>query len=144
MKKKMYAALLLAAALVVAPLGQLTGSIASASSNNSNRNVVTEAIDNSIGIKINQAVENAVATGAGTGTVTINGAEYGISTFGRNIMQKLNDAKVNAVITYDYKGNHYVITIPAGQAPVDENVPWCGPMYLYSKFFSTAVVTPIK
>ena len=103
-----------------------------------------EAVEKAISLKIDQAVEAAVAAGDEAGVVEINGVELGISTFSSDVMQKLNDANVDAVITYDYDGNHYVITIPAGMAPVEEDVPWCGPLYLYAKFFDTAVVTPIE
>ena len=103
-----------------------------------------EAVEKAISLKIDQAVEAAVAAGDEAGVVEIDGVELGISTFSSDVMQKLNDANVDAVITYDYDGNHYVITIPAGMAPVEEDVPWCGPLYLYAKFFDTAVVTPIE
>lgn len=80
---------------------------------------------------------------AGSSTAVFDGRYYGINTLSRDLMREINRRGVNMVFKYTYNEYHYEITIPAGQAPVNENVPWCGPMYLYSLFADTAVVTPV-
>lgn len=80
---------------------------------------------------------------SGSATAVFDGRYYGINTLSRDLMGEINRRGVSMVFKYTYSGYNYEITIPAGQAPVNPDVPWCGPMYLYVLFADTAVVTPI-
>lgn len=86
-------------------------------------------------------IDEALQTGSTT--AVFDGKVYGINTLSRDLMGEVNRRGVDMVFKYTYNGYNYEITIPAGQAPVDPNVKWCGPMYLYSLFADTAVVTPV-
>ena len=88
-----------------------------------------------------QEIDRALQTGSTT--AVFDGKIYGINTLSRDLMGEVNRRGVDMVFKYTYNGYNYEITIPAGQAPVDPNVKWCGPMYLYSLFADTAVVTPV-
>ena len=86
-------------------------------------------------------IDEALQTGSAT--AVFDGRIYGINTLSRDLMGEINRRGVSMVFKYTYNGYYYEITIPAGQAPTDPNVPWCGPMYLYGLFEDTAVVTPV-
>lgn len=98
----------------------------------------------SIKMEIERAAEKASEAGISVGRVVIDGNDYGINAFYIDTMKELNEANVDAVLKYDYEGYHYEILIPAGEAPVYEDIPWYGPMYLYGSFLDTATVTPIE
>lgn len=93
--------------------------------------------------RIDRAIAEAVAKRNEEGMIRIDGRALGISTLSRDVMRAINNAGLDAEFSYDYGGHHYVIIIPAGQAPVLDDVPYCGPMYLWSLFGRNGVVTPI-
>lgn len=103
-----------------------------------------QKVSDRIDREISKAISQSISEGGAHGCAKIDGRAHGIHTLSCDTMKKLNDANIDAEFSFDYEGNHYVITIPAGQAPVSEDVPWCGPMYLMSLFADSAVVTPIE
>lgn len=119
MKKKFYAALLLVGALVVAPIGHLTGVIASASSNNS------VASANSTKAYEAQFINEVTYAESGS-TVRMKD----VQTLSSDFMKTLSEKNVTVVLEYTYKGVDYVVTIPAGGVIITPDVPYYGPLYL--------------
>ncbi len=102
-------------------------------------------IEGSIRTDISIAVSKAAKQpGAASPVINIDGRRLQINTLSREIIRALNKAGVGAVFSFDYMGQHYVITIPAGKTLIKDDVPWLGPKYLMSLYGDTAVVTPIK
>lgn len=102
----------------------------------------TETVDEKVQNEAVKEIDRVLQTGSAT--ATFDGRIYGINTLSRDLMGEINRRGVSMVFKYIYNGYYYEITIPAGQAPTDPDVPWCGPMYLYSLFADTAVVTPVE
>lgn len=101
----------------------------------------TKTADEKIQDEAIREIDKALQTGSAT--AVFDGRIYGINTLSRDLMGEINRRGVSMVFKYTYSGYNYEITIPAGQAPVNPDVPWCGPMYLYAMFADTAVVMPI-
>lgn len=101
----------------------------------------TKTVDEKIQNEAVREIDRALQ--AGSATAVFDGRIYGINTLSRDLMGEINRRGIDMVFKYTYNGYYYEITIPAGQAPIDPNVPWCGPMYLYGLFADTAVVTPV-
>ena len=124
-----------------------SGGSSEATTNESNESkeskTVEQKMTEKIDVAVDKAVQEAAAAGKETGSVRIDGRELGISTLSRDTIKLLSDSKVDAVFSFDYKGYHYVLTIPAGATPLDDDIPWYGPMYLMSLYGQTATVTPI-
>lgn len=53
-----------------------------------------------------------------------------INALNRNILRRLNERGVSLEMEYTYEGKNYKIFIPAGKAVIDDDVFYCGPLYL--------------
>jgi len=96
--------------------------------------------------RVNGKIEGEIfkSVSEGSSTVKIDGTLYGINSLSRDMIKELSDYELDAEFTFNYDGSHYVVTIPAGTAPVSEEVSWYGPKYLMSLYGDTASVTPIE
>ncbi len=134
MKKKVFAALLLVGALVVAPIGQssengigasigrLTGIVASATSNNSVSRTHTERY-------VSRLINQVTSAPSGS-TVRMKD----VDTLSRDFIKELSrKGDVTVVLEYTHGGVDYVVTIPAGGV-IDTGVEWYGPLYLASLY----------
>lgn len=144
MKKKIFAALLMAGTLAVVPCGNLFSMMVTASTNNTvsagssataSANNTVSAGSSSTGASAFQVSEanlrNEIITAEAGSTVTIT-REQGINTLSNALMKTLlKRGDVALVFEYSYKGVDYTIEIPAGEA-LDDDIPWYGPLYLYS------------
>jgi len=66
-----------------------------------------------------------------------------ITTLSLSVMKMIkNHPNVNLDMTYTYMGVAYHVVIPGGTSVVaDENIPWYGPLWLYSKYGAGTVST---
>lgn len=96
--------------------------------------------------KISERMDRDIcmAQADGMEVAVIDGSQYGINSLSRDIIKRLSDVDMDARFSFDYDGNHYVITIPAGETPVSDDVLWYGPKYLISLYGDTASVTPLE
>lgn len=141
MGKRKRVCMMLAAVLLLANMSGMTVFAEDTGGRSSVAEIEHKAMKN-ITNDILNSLDEAERTGAAT--VTIDGVLYGINTLSRDMMLKIHDAGVDVIFSYHYKGNHYVITIPAEKAVVDEDIPWCGPLYLAGTFYENAVIEPIQ
>lgn len=113
------------------PVQQLTANV---------ENAVTQRIEKVVAAAVEAGVspEEAVAQTV----VHLDGRSLGTNMFSVETMNVFKKANVDIEFSYDYNGYHYVILIPAGEIPIDEDIPWYGPLYL-EKLFG-AVKTPIE
>lgn len=102
-----------------------------------------QKINAKLDVAIDKAAQEAAAAGKETGSIRIDGREMGINTLSRDLIVLLSDSKVDAEFLFNYEGYCYTLYIPAGATPIDEDIPWYGPMYLLSLYWQTATVTPI-
>ena len=84
------------------------------------------------------------ALSEGSSTVKIDGVQYGVNSLSRDMIKQLSNSGLNAEFSFNYDGSHYVITIPAGETPISDDVLWYGPKYLISLYGNTASVAPIE
>lgn len=56
--------------------------------------------------------------------------KHDINALNRNILRRLNERGVSLEMEYTYEGKDYKIFIPAGEAVIDDDVFYCGPLYL--------------
>lgn len=118
MKKKIFAALLTAGALLVVPVGgNFAGLVASASSNNSMAEREQAYLTQ---------INNRVAKAESGATVRMNDVTTLSSDFIKELAARDD---VTVVLEYTYMGVDYVVTIPAGGV-IDTGVKWYGPLYL--------------
>lgn len=150
MKKKIFAALLMAGALAVVPCGNLfsmmvtasTNSTVSAGSNataSANNTVSAGSSTGASAFQVSEAkLQNKIITAEAGSTVTIT-RNQGINTLSNAFMKTLlKRGDVALVFEYSYKGVDYTIEIPAGEA-LDDDIPWYGPLYLYSIYGKNSI-----
>ena len=134
MKRKIFAALLMAGALAVVPCGNLFSMVATASTNNTvsaGSSSVTASANNTVSANYEAKFEKEIALAKEGGTVTIT-RDQGINTLSNDLMKTLLErGDVTLVLECSYAGVDYTIVIPAGKA-VDNDIPWYGPLYLLS------------
>lgn len=87
---------------------------------------------NSLLMNINQ-VENSIKAEKVTADTPakVNLGNY--NSLSANTMTKLENANVDIILTYQYKGKTYTVKIPKGYK-FDNNIPWYGPLYMYQLF----------
>lgn len=107
-----------------------------------NKKDTQKSAEQRISGRMDQEIFNALSEGSST--VKIDGSQYGINSLSRDMIKQLSDSGLDAEFTFDYDGSHYVITIPAGETPISDDVPWFGPKYLIGLYGDTAAVTPIE
>ena len=129
MKRKVFAAFLMAGALVVAPFGSMLSITSSASGDNTVSNESSsENPDKFIG-----EVVDMIAAAPANGRVVIERSE-GINALANDMMKALLErGDVELVLECSYEGEDYTIVIPAGKA-VNNDIPWYGPLYLVSVY----------
>lgn len=133
MKRKVFAAFLMAGALVVAPFGSMLSMTSSASSNNTVSNESSSVNPDSF---IGEVVDTINATPE-NGTLVID-RDQGINALSNSMMKALLErGDVRLVLECSHEGNDYTIVIPAGKA-VNNDIPWYGPLYLLSVYGNSA------
>ncbi len=101
-----------------------------------------KSVEQRISGRMDQEIFNALSEGSST--VKIDGTQYGVNSLSRDMIKQLSDSGLNAEFSFDYDGSHYVITIPAGETPISDDVLWYGPKYLISLYGNTAAAAPIE
>ncbi len=83
-------------------------------------------------------VESLIRDSIPNSTVTLKEqGEKGITLANSTMKELLKRSDVTLVLEYNYKGVDYKIVIPAGTA-FDDDIPWCGPLYLAARFGNMA------
>ncbi len=170
MKKKMFATLLMAVALVVAPVGgQLATYAASLTGNNTvpsltgNNTVPSQTGNNTVpgtsGSAGNTTSSNTASSGSsneqayvGDLVAQISAAEEGatvrftgVQTLSKSVLLQLMErSDVTLVLEYTYQEQDYVVTIPAGTAFVEDDINWYGPLYLALHYGNSASSYVVK
>lgn len=128
MKKKVLSAFLLAAALVVSPIGgSFLSAVATASSNNAGSGASGKA---NFAAAAEAAIEEKIINAESGDVVELEG----VTTLSNGTMKTLLEkGDVTLVLKYTYEDVDYVVTIPAGAA-LDNDIPWYGPLYLAAAF----------
>lgn len=62
-----------------------------------------------------------------------------INTLDRNVLRRLNERGVSLEMEYTYEDKDYKIFIPAGKAVIDDDVFYCGPLYLAGLYGSNSM-----
>lgn len=73
-------------------------------------------------------IETAAVDGTGVAKTE------GLTGLSIDMMRALEENNVALEMSFDYDGVEYNITIPAGGAIVDEDIPWYGPLYLLAHY----------
>lgn len=83
-------------------------------------------------------ISNSIAV-ADSGTKLKIQGDADFNTLPRDIILALEKkSDVSLEFSYVYEGKDYQIVIPAGKAVVRDDVPWYGPLYLYSLYGQSA------